>query len=312
MTILLLEPIHPAAHELLAAHDEVLLAASPAGPEADGSAQQVVAVLTRGRGRVTADLIARLPNLQVVARCGVGLDNIDLAAAQARGISVVYAPGSTTASLAEHTLMLMLASARRLYPIADAVHAGHWAARDQYMGQELRGKTLGIVGLGAIGRRVAELGEAFQMRVSYWSRSSREPRYTALALPELLASADVISLHSALTATTRHLIGAAELALMKPSAILINTARGGLIDQAALRAALERGQIGLFAADVLDPEPPAGDEALLTNERTLITPHIAAITDITYQAMCVSTASNVLAILRGEPPQAQAVYREYR
>jgi D-3-phosphoglycerate dehydrogenase len=310
MSILLLEPIHPAAIELLAAHDEVVQAESPAEPEAGGSAQQVVAVITRGRGRVTADLIERMPNLQVVARCGVGLDNIDLAAAKARGLSVVYAPGSTTASLAEHTLMLMLAAARRLYQMADAVHAGRWEVRNQYMGLELRGKTLGIIGLGDIGRRVAQLAEAFQMRVVYWSRSSREPRYEALALPELLASADVVSLHTALTAETRQLIGAVELASMKPDAILINTARGALIDQAALRVALERSQIGLFAADVLDPEPPELGEALLTSERTLITPHIAAITDVTYEAMCVSTARNVLAILRGEPPQAQSIYRQ--
>jgi D-3-phosphoglycerate dehydrogenase / 2-oxoglutarate reductase len=310
MSILLLEPIHPAAIELLAAHDEVVQAASPAEPEAGGSAQQVVAVLTRGRGRVTADLIERLPNLQVVARCGVGLDNIDLAAAKARGLSVIYAPGSTTASLAEHTMMLMLAAARRLSQVAAAVHAGRWDVRNQYMGLELRGKTLGIIGLGDIGRRVAELAEAFQMRVVYWSRSSREPRYEAMELPDLLASADVVSLHTALTAETRQLIGAAELARMKPDAILINTARGALIDQAALRVALERGQIGLFAADVLDPEPPELGEALLTSERTLITPHIAAITDVTYEAMCVSTARNVLAILRGEPPQAQSIYRQ--
>lgn len=310
MTILLLEPIHPAAIELLAHHDEVVLAGSPTDIEVEGSAQQVVAVLTRGRGRVSAGLIERLPNLRVVARCGVGLDNIDLAAAKAREISVVYAPGSTTASLAEHTLMLMLASARRLYQMADAVHAGRWAVRDQYMGLELRGKTLGIIGLGDIGRRVAELAAAFQMRVVYWSRSSREPRYEAMTLPDLLATADVVSLHTALTAETRQIIGATELAQMKPEAILINTARGGLIDQAALREALERGQIGLFAADVLDPEPPASSEALLVSERTLITPHIAALTDITYQTMCVSTARNVLAILRGEAPQKQAVYRQ--
>ncbi|MBC8076945.1 MAG: phosphoglycerate dehydrogenase, partial [Chloroflexales bacterium] len=143
MTILLLESIHPAAHDLLASYDQVVLAPTPTAGEELARDQQTVAILTRGRGRITAALIHGLPHLRVVARCGVGLDNIDLDAAHARGIRVVYAPGSTTSTLAEHTLMLMLAAARRLHTLASAVHAGRWAERNQYLGAELRGKTLG-------------------------------------------------------------------------------------------------------------------------------------------------------------------------
>jgi D-3-phosphoglycerate dehydrogenase / 2-oxoglutarate reductase len=307
MSILLLETIHPEAHALLADYDEVMLIASP--DEAAIAHDKVVAMLTRGRGRVTAGLLDRLPNLRVVARCGVGLDNIDIAAAHARGISVVYAPGSTTETLAEHTLMLMLAAARKLRFLSEQVYAGQWGVRNEYTGSELRGKTLGIIGLGAIGQRVAELAQAFQMRVIYWNRTPVETRLQAASLTDLLAKSDIVSLHTALTPETRHLIGAAELAQFKPGAMLINTARGGLIDQRALQQALSRGQLGYFAADVLDPEPPAADEALLSNERTLITPHIAAITDLTYRLVCVRTAQNVLALLRGEEPEHDAVYK---
>ena len=177
------------------------------------------------------------------------------------------------------------------------------------MGAELRGKTLGIVGLGDIGRRVAELASAFQMHVAYWSRASADERYQSLALPDLLAEADVVSLHLALTPETRHIIGAAELGRMRPGAILVNTARGGLIDPAALRVVLLEGHLGYFAADVLDTEPPPPDDPLLASERVLLTPHTAALTDQTYRAMCVSTARNVLAILRGEAPQEKSVFR---
>jgi D-3-phosphoglycerate dehydrogenase / 2-oxoglutarate reductase len=263
----------------------------------------VVAILTRGHGRISAALIERFPSLRVVARCGVGLDNIDLAAAAARGIPVVYAPGSTTNAVAEHTVMLMLAAARRLRQVTEAVHNGHWEVRQNYRAAELNGRTLGIVGLGSIGRRVAELAAALGMRVITWSRSR-----PLLSLEEVVREADVVSLHVALTPETRHLIGARELAVMKPGSILINTARGAVIDQRALAAALEQGRPAFFAADVLDLQPPDADEPLLRSERTLFTPHIAALTDRTYRTMCVSTAENVLAILRGEQPAAGSVY----
>lgn len=308
MTILLLESIHPAAHALLAAHDRVVLAPSPEAGAASAD-DSVVAILTRGRGRIAAELIERLPALCAVARCGVGLDNIDVGAARRRGVYVVYAPGSTTNALAEHTLLLMLAAARRLYTLAEAVRDGRWSVRDQYLGGELRGRTLGIVGLGAIGRRVAELAGAFGMRVLYWSRSSTDARYVRRALPALLAESDIVSLHVALTAETKHLIGADQLGQMKPGAILINTARGALIDQHALRAVLAEERLGYFAADVLDGEPPAPDDPLLRSDRVLLTPHTAALTDQTYEAMCVSTARNVLTILRGETPEEGAIFR---
>jgi D-3-phosphoglycerate dehydrogenase len=308
MTILLLEPIQADAHALLVDFEHTVLANTPAELEHALDSELIHAILTRGRGRIDDALMARCPELRVVARCGVGLDNIDLSAAQRRGIAVIYAPGSTTSAVAEHTLMLMLAAARRLRQTAAAVHAGNWAVRDGYSSAELNGKTLGIIGMGAIGRRVAALAEAFGMQIVAWTRSGDTAGYPSLPLVDLLRAADLVSLHMALTPATRHMIGAEKLALMKPGALLINTARGALIDQAALAAALDRGTPGYFATDVLDPEPPDAGERLLASEHTLITPHIAAITDATYRAMCVRTASNVLKVLHAEAPEAESVY----
>jgi phosphoglycerate dehydrogenase-like enzyme len=305
MTIVLLERLHEDAEALLQAYEQTVVAAEDG--TGDYEPARVRAILTRGRGRVTAELMQRCPQLEVVARCGVGLDNIDLPAARARSIAVVFAPGSTTTAVAEHTMLLMLAAARRLRPLTAAVHRGEWSVRDGYLGLELAGRTLGVLGMGQIGRRVADLGQAFGMRVISWSRSQRGP-YPSLALDEVLRAADVLSLHVALAPETRGLIGARELALMQPGALLINTARGALIDQPALRAALAAGRLAGFAADVLAEEPPAVDDALLHDDRTLVTPHTAVLTDRTYRQICVGTASNVLALLRGEAPEPGSLF----
>jgi D-3-phosphoglycerate dehydrogenase len=308
MTILLLETIHPDAQALLESYDRVRLASTAEAAREAVEQERVVAIVTRGRGRIGAGLIDACPHLRAVARCGVGLDNIDSAAAAARGVAVVFAPGSTTSAVAEHTLMLMLAAARRLLPAAAAVRADNWAVRNSYQGYDLAGRTLGVVGMGAIGRRVAELAQSVGMRVIYWSRRRRSNGFTYVELPELLASSDVISLHVELTRETTHLIGEAELALVKPGAILINTARGGVLDQRAIVAALRSGQLAAFAADVLELEPPQAGDPLLRDERVIITPHTAALTDVTYRTMCVRTATNLLAVLRGEEPEAGSIY----
>jgi len=310
MTILLLETLHPDAQLELARNATVVLTPAPDAPVSARLLDVATAIMTRGRGRVTEEMLAAAPHLRVVARCGVGVDNIDILAAQARGIPVVYAPGSTTQAVAEQTLMLMLALARQLRPLANGVAAGRWEMRNGYTGMDLFGKRLGVVGLGAIGRRVAELGAAFGMEVITWSRESRDARFAAVdSLAEILQDAHVVSLHTALTPETRHLIGAEQLALMRPNSLLINTARGEVVDQAAVFAALESGHLGGYAADVLTVEPPAPDDPLLTHSRALITPHVSALTDQTYRAMCLSTARNVLAVLRNQPPDPAAIYQ---
>lgn len=298
MTIVLLETIHPDAETLLSAHDQVILAESPADLGTRIPYSDIVAILTRGRGQIRRPLLEACPNLRVVARCGVGLDNIDVAVAQARGIAVERAPGSTTIAVAEHTLLLILALARRLDALTGAVRVGNWAVRNGYEGHDLYGKTLGIIGLGAIGERVATLATAFGMEVCYWNRTPKALPYQQVDLPILLQQADVVSIHCALAPETHHLLSEHELALLKPTALLINTARGAIIDPVALRAAIAVNRFAGFGADVLDQEPPDSTDPLLTHERVLITPHTSALTAETYRAMCIQTAQNVLTVLR--------------
>ena len=176
---------------------------------------EVSAILTRGRGKITAAMLDEFPSLVVVGRCGAGLDNIDVGAARERGIDVVNAPGATTAAVAEHAVLLMLGLARRITTLDAAVKAGNWAVRDGYLGADLRGKRLGVVGLGSIGRRVAALGQALDMDVVYWSPASRNDALRRLELDELLATSDVVQLCVALTAETRQLLDRARLAAMR-------------------------------------------------------------------------------------------------
>jgi len=228
-------------------------------------------------------------------------------AASRRGVAVVHAPDSCTQSVAEHALALVFALSRQLGQLDRAVQEDHWAVRDRYRGLELAGKTLGIVGLGRIGRRTAELAQAVGMKVVTWSPHSRDDRFPALALDELLRLSDVVSLHLALTPETRGLIDAKALRLFKPSSLLVNTARGALIDELALAAAIRSGHLGGAGLDVLEQEPPPADHPLLHLVNVLITPHIAAITATAYRRMCVETCEQVLRILKGEEPDPRHV-----
>ncbi len=309
MAILLLETLHPEAEALLARHDRVMLAA--AEPQALEIARQseVAAILTRGKGRITRALMQACgASLKAVSRAGAGLDTVDLDAARELGIAVIFAPGLNAQTTAEHAIMLMLMAARRAAYLDAQVKAGNWHVRNDYAGIELNGKTLGVVGLGNIGARVAWIGQALGMQVIYWSRQKRDARFAYRALDNLLREADVISLHIALSEETRGLIGARELALMKPGAILVNTARGALIDQRALAQALCEGRLGAFAADVLTQQPPASDDPLLRCKRVTLTPHVAGLTDRTYREVCLFCARNVLAVLQGQPPDARSLY----
>jgi D-3-phosphoglycerate dehydrogenase len=309
MTILLLESLHADAEALLAAEHALVHAADPNAPAGDFAA--VRAILTRGRGRIDEALLRRCPRLAAVARAGVGLDNVDTKAAARLGIPVVFAPGGNAATVAEHTLALVLDLVRGITRQAVQVAAGRWEERARYQGQEIRGRCLGVLGFGNIGQRVAALAHAFGMRVLVLAHGARDvpAPYAAASLAELLAQADVLTLHLPLTPHTKGLLGAREFAAMKPGACLVNTARGALLDGAALRDALATGRLGGFAADVLEQEPPAADDPLLRSERVLLTPHTASLTALTYRAMCVDTARNVLALLRGDVPAPGSVFR---
>jgi D-3-phosphoglycerate dehydrogenase len=309
MTILLLESLHPEAEALLAGVDDVVRAADPNAPDCDFAA--VRAILTRGRGRIPETLLARCPALRVIGRAGVGLDNLDTAAAQRRGLPVVFAPGGNTSTVAEHTLALILDLVRGVTRSALQVAAGRWEERAGYRGNEIRGLVLGVLGFGAIGQRVARLADAFGMRVLVLAHRDRAvpAPFAAAPLLDLLRAADVVTLHLPLSPATKGLLGERELAAMKATAYVVNTARGALIDGNALREALAAGRLAGFAADVLEQEPPAADDVLLRSERVLLTPHTASLTAATYRAMCLDTARNVAAILRGGAPEPRSLFR---
>jgi (S)-sulfolactate dehydrogenase len=243
------------------------------------------ALIVRNRTQVDAALLAAAPRLKVVGRLGVGLDNIDLAACAARGIDVIPATGANARSVAEYVITVAMLLRRGAYGATAAVGAGEWPRAALSQGRELAGCTLGVVGFGGIGRLVAELAGALGMLVigcdaaipaasPLWAAQRTAPR----SLDELLGEADVVSLHLPLVDATRGLLDAARLALMKPGAILINTSRGGIVDEPALAAALRGGKLGGAALDVFAHEPLAAGSVLADCPGLLLTPHIAGVT----------------------------------
>jgi phosphoglycerate dehydrogenase-like enzyme len=253
--------------------------------------------------RLDGSVLAGLPGLRLVATRTAGYSHIDLATATARGVAVAVVPAAATQSVAEFTFGALIALQRRLFEARASTRAGSWEHRS-FRGFELAGKTLGIVGLGRIGTRVADLGAAFGMHVIGWSPRGREvPGIESAALEDLLARADVVSVNLALTADTRGRIDDARLALMKPTAILINTARGGIVDDQALCDRLEAGLLGGAVLDVLATEPPADDYLFRLGNapNALITPHIAWHTDEALARQFAETTENVVAFLAGKP-----------
>lgn len=264
------------------------------------------ALVVRSRTKVTAEVIAAGKRLRVIGRAGSGVDNIDLAAATRRGILVVNTPAGSTISVAEHTLALMLVLARHILHADATMKAGQWAKK-QLQGIELRGKTLGLVGLGRIGSAVARRARAMEMKVLANDPFVAEEHAASLgvqlvSLDALLAQADFVSLHVPLTSQTRGMIGPQELAQVKPSARLINTARGGVVDEAALLEALNAGRLAGAALDVFEREPP-GVNPLLTHPRVVATPHIAASTAGAQRGAAVETARQVIDVLAGRAPR---------
>ncbi len=305
--ILLLETIHEDAYEILAGAGRVEVVPDLATFE-PSSYVGVEAIVTRGRGQVTAELMAAFPDLAVVARCGAGLDNVDTEAAAAAGIVVVHAPGLTTAAVAEQAVLLMLAVGRHLATVDQAVKAGNWSVREGFMSTEMRGKRLGIVGFGAIGARIAELGAAFGMDVVCTTRRTEGIAAPRLELDELLRTADVVQICVPLTDATTSMLGAEQFALMRPSAILINTARGAVVDHEALADALQKGLIAGYGADVWDPEPPSAVDRVLAHPTTVVTPHVAGLTDVTYREICVRPARSVAQVVNGSEPDPACVF----
>jgi len=252
--------------------------------------------LLLGLDRCDASVFAAAPRLRVVSRFGAGVDTVDLEAAARHGVTVTNTPGANTVAVAELTLALALTLARDLPAAIAAARAGSWR---RAQGWELDGKTLGLVGLGRIGRAVAQRAAAFGMRViAHDPYAPDEPGVERVALADLWPTADVVSLHLGLDAHTRHLVDADVLRRMKPTAVLINASRGGLVDEAALADALRSGTIAGAAADAFDREPPTGSP-LLELTSFVPTPHLGAATREAAQRMGLAAARNVVAVLSG-------------
>ena len=263
------------------------------------------ALVVRSETKVTAAVIEAAKKLIVIGRAGAGVDNIDVEAATQRGIIVVNAPLGNTTSAAEHAIALML-SLSRYIPQANATLKGGKWERQRFMGVEVRGKTLGIIGLGQIGSAVARRGRGLDMHVIAHDPFVSEERAQSLIvemvpLEDLLRRSDYIAVHTALTPQTRGLIGEEELRLVKPSARIINVARGGIVDEEALYNAVEEGRIAGAAVDVFSKEP-AEDNILFKSDRIIVTPHLGASTAEAQERVALDVAEQIAAIFRGEPP----------
>ncbi len=313
--VVILEPIDAAARTLmedaglevvdLSARHEAADATRPkdgpaaAGPPRAELLEKATAVIVRSGTRVDRAFLDRTPRLKVVARAGSGLDNVDLEETDRRGIAVVNAAGSNALAAAEHTFALLLALLRHIVPAHRHLEEGGWE-RSRFVGTELAGKTLGLIGVGRIGRLVAARALAFDMRVLasdplLEEATARELGVTRCELDALLENADVVSLHLPLTPQTRRFLAEEELGRLRPTAVLVNAARGGLVDEAALARALEEGRLAGAALDAFEEEPPPPDHPLLHRDDVVHTPHLGA---STVEAAQRVGAQTVRALLR--------------
>jgi phosphoglycerate dehydrogenase-like enzyme len=268
-----------------------------------------VVVNIRGRTRFTREVFAALPDLRLVSIWGTGTDNVDLPAAADHGVTVMNTPGVSANSVAEGTLTLMLATARQIPRIDAAVKAGEWP---RAMVSQLYGKTLGVLGTGAIGAQMARLGKGIGMSVIAWSRTPNPALAEEIGLryvsrEEVLRTADVVSIHVRLTPETTNMIGRAELAMMKPTALLLNSARGACVDEEALVEALHAGTIAGAGLDVFAVEPIPADHPLLTAPNVVMTPHSAGVTPEALLAGLQLAADNVGDFLNGTAKQQYIV-----
>ncbi len=257
--------------------------------------------------RINAELLAHAPELEFVSSVSVGVDHVDVQALTARGIPLGNTPGVLVDTTADAAFALLLAAARRVAEADRYVRDGQWRperswAPDFFLGQDVSGATLGIVGLGAIGRAVARRARGFGMTVLGWNRSQRDfDEAQTVSLQELLSRSDFVSVNVALTEDTRNLLDARKIAMMKPGAVLVNTARGGIVDELALAAALDSGQLFAAGIDVFEREPMSQDNPLLQHPRVVLSPHIGSATTVTRGRMVDMAVDNALAAIAGRP-----------
>lgn len=306
--------IPDAGLDILREHCEVRLWQEEMPPTPDQLDQllaDVTGVLTLLDDRITADVLTRHPEIRVVSNYAVGYDNIDIDAATAHGVAVCNTPDVLNGATAEFALALLMSTARRIVEADSYIRNGQWHTWGPrvLLGQNVVGSTLGIVGFGRIGKELARMVAGFDMRILATARTvdpAAESEFNVRFVPldELLAESDFVSLHVALNDETLHLIGARELALMKPTGILINAARGRVVDTDALVTALRDGTIQAAGLDVSDPEPLPADHPLVKMSNCVIAPHIASATVETRNNMAILAARNLIAVLEGEPPES--------
>ena len=307
MKVVVADPIHEAGIELLRQEGmDVVVATDMEREELLRELQDADGLLVRSRTKVRRDVLELAKNLKVIGRAGVGVDNIDLDAATERGVVVVNAPEASTITVAEHTIGLILSLARRI-PFADAsLKAGKWEKK-KFMGCELRGKTLGVIGLGRIGTQVALKAKAFDMKILAYDpyiteAYGRELGIEVASFEEVLKRADFITVHVPLTDKTRGLIGREEFNKMKEGAYIVNCARGGIIDEDALIEALNSGRIAGAALDVFEVEPPIG-RPILKAKNIVVTPHLGASTEEAQRYASTIACEEVVKVLRNEAPR---------
>lgn len=314
--VLVLDPIHEDGLALLRARPDVALVHLPEPTEegvAEHMAEAEVLIL---RGRTLApEQFERARRLRLVSRHGVGCDNLDLDALGARGVGVAISADANRIAVAEHAFALMLAAAKRLPASDRAVRSGEWAARDRLGTREIAGAALLVLGFGRIGRAVADRAAAFEARVTVHDpvlppdAPLPEGHARAEALEEAVAEAEIVSLHLPLTEGTAGLVGAELLGRFRLGSILVNTARGGIVDEAAILPALDAGAPALYATDVLASEPPAAGDPLLARDDVILSPHSAATTAEGLRRMATGAARNALDFIDGHLDPAMTVLK---
>lgn len=309
------DQIASSAIELLNANDIDVYFSPPYTPSNEVAARcatlGVDAIMVR-QGKINAEVINASPALKVIVKHGVGVDNVDIAAATARDVPVLRSMGSNALAVAEHTITLALTLLKQIAPLDRAIKNGDWP-KPIFIGRDIAGSVIGLVGFGAIGRETGRLAKALGMRVLVLDPMTpadavRQSGFEVAAnLDEMLASADIVSLHCPLTNETRNLIDAKRLSQMKPDALLVNTARGGIIDEAALLEALREKRIGGAALDSFSVEPPPTESPLWSLDNLIVTPHVAGVTKGSAIQMAEIAARHIISVLDGNPPDQHSI-----
>jgi D-3-phosphoglycerate dehydrogenase / 2-oxoglutarate reductase len=303
--VLLSKAIHPQAMKILEGEFELVVLPNSTVETAKKMVADVEGIILRTNINLTRELIDAANKCKIISRTGVGVDNVDVAAATEKGIMVCNTPGVNTVSVAEHTVALILGLAKQLLPMDQAVRKGNWKIRNSSKATDVEGKTLGLLGVGRIGSEVARKCRlAFAMNVIAFDPFVKSAEGISLCsdIGDLFRYADFISVHVPYTQETHHLVNSEMIGLMKPDAFLLNTSRGAVVDQTALTAALLRGTIGGAGLDVLEEEPPANDNSLCMLDNVILTPHSAALSRECEMKVAIEAAQAIVDFASGKTP----------